>query len=109
MKRVMNNLLILIFFLSPIVNGLEMDNYQGEKAARSSHVIFHEHQQQVDQIICIDNCCQNCQCDGLLVAVILSNQDINNGIQIHYFEHKFDFIVFVPFQEYHPLFRPPIV
>ena len=110
MKRVTNNLLILIIFLSPIVNGFEMGHCHSKKATQSSHhTICHDDKQQIMHTICIGDCCQNCQCDGLMTAVLLIKPSINMVNFMYPYKDKIDYRVFVPFQEPQTLFRPPIV
>jgi hypothetical protein len=79
------------------------------KNTNSSQEIHHQHEKQENQIICLGHCCQNCQCDDVMTAVLINNLDINGDVQIHHIEYKIDFMVFVPFQETQPLLRPPIV
>ena len=105
----MNNILIVMIFLSPVVNGFEMGQCHAKKATQNTHIICHADKHQTMPTICIDDCCQNCQCDGLMVAVVLFSSATNDSVQIYHDDYQLAYHVFVPFQETHPLLRPPIV
>ena len=108
MSKVVNNLLVLLIFLSPIVSGLDLsDCHSKEQVAIEKADCHGSSEQPVSSFIC-DDCCDGFCSDCSIHNYVDNNIPFVYPVSVSPNPLLFIYSESIPFLGFLPPFRPPI-
>ena len=117
MKIVLNNLLILLLFLSPIVDGQDkmichMENNRAVAMVNCQDMAMHQSEHKLIQSQVsnekINDCCDTGQCHCVLHVMVVSPLVAKESAHVVHAAYFLLFQQTVPFKAFQAPFRPPI-
>lgn len=108
MSKVVNNLLVLLIFLSPIVSGLDLSNCQSKEKVAIEKVNCHESSEQLVSSFICDDCCDGFCSDCSIHNYVDNNVPFIYPASVNLHSLLFIYSESIPFLDFQPPFRPPI-